>query len=236
MCDKILLPEKVMEGVILKSYISRMISTLVIYEDNVRLRQSLELLLLEESGFNVAASFPNCNDVIAQMQAYSPDMVIMDIDMPLVNGIEGVKKIKSTFPEIKILMYTVFDDDNRIFECICSGADGYLLKNTSPVLFIQALHELVNGGAPMSPFVAQRVFQFFRNHQATQENFNLTPREKEILELLVKGNSYKMIAGFSGISIDTVKKHLQNIYHKLHVNCGTEAVVKALKHKIVMLD
>jgi DNA-binding NarL/FixJ family response regulator len=133
-------------------------------------------------------------------------------------------------------MYTVFDDDNRIFECICNGADGYLLKNTSPLKLIQALQELAEGGAPMSPFVAKKVFQFFRNKEKAQDSFNLTPREIEILEWLVRGNSYKMIADKSFISIDTVKKHLQNIYHKLHVNCGTEAVVKALQHKIVRLD
>ena len=133
-------------------------------------------------------------------------------------------------------MYTVFDDDNRIFECICNGADGYLLKNTSPLNFIKALQDVVTGGAPMSPFVAQNVFQFFRNTKLQRDEFNLTPREIEILEWLVRGNSYKMIADKSSISIDTVKKHLQNIYHKLHVNCGTEAVAKALQHKIVQLD
>lgn len=209
---------------------------LVIYEDNVRLRQSLELLLGDESGFKVLGAFSGCEQVIKQMEELSPALVIMDIDMPGVNGIEGVKLIKSTFPDIKVVMYTVFDDDNRIFECICSGADGYLLKNTSPVKLLQSLIELSEGGAPMSPFVAQKVFQYFRQHPARQETFNLTEREREILTLLVRGNSYKMIADKSSVSIDTVKKHLQNIYHKLHVNCGTEAVAKALQHKIVKLD
>ncbi len=209
---------------------------LVIYEDNVRLRQSLELMLGDESGFKVLGAFSGCEQVIKQMEELNPALVIMDIDMPGVNGIEGVKLIKSTFPDIKVVMYTVFDDDNRIFECICSGADGYLLKNTSPVKLLQSLIELSEGGAPMSPFVAQKVFQYFRQHPARQETFNLTEREREILTLLVRGNSYKMIADKSSVSIDTVKKHLQNIYHKLHVNCGTEAVAKALQHKIVKLD
>ena len=209
---------------------------LVIYEDNVRLRESLELLLGTDTGFKIAGAFSNCNSVTEQMESLDPQLVIMDIDMPGMNGVEGVRRIKTEFPHIKVIMYTVFDDDNRIFDCICNGADGYLLKNTSPLKLIQALQELSEGGAPMSPFVAQKVFQYFRNSKQAKEDFNLTPRETEILDLLVRGNSYKMIADQACISIDTVKKHLQNIYHKLHVNCGTEAVVKALQHKIVRLE
>ena len=213
-----------------------MATRLVIYEDNARLRQSMELLLGEGSGFEVAGAFANCDNVVEEMTTLQPQLVIMDIDMPGVGGIAGVKSIKSAFPEIKVVMYTVFDDDNRIFDCICSGADGYLLKNTSPIKLIQSLNELMDGGAPMSPFVAQKVFQFFRKSAQASDAFNLTEREKVILELLVKGNSYKMIAEKSAITIDTVKKHLQNIYHKLHVSCGTEAVAKALQHKIIRLD
>lgn len=209
---------------------------LVIYEDNVRLRESLELLLDADTGFEIVGAFSDCQSVDEQMEALSPQLVIMDIDMPGMTGIEGVRRIKSSFPEIRVIMYTVFDDDNRIFDCICNGADGYLLKNTSPLKLIAALEELAAGGIPMSPFVAQKVFQYFRTAKPGRESFNLTPRETEILEWLVRGNSYKMIADKALISIDTVKKHLQNIYHKLHVNCGTEAVAKALQHKIVKLD
>jgi DNA-binding NarL/FixJ family response regulator len=210
--------------------------SLVIYEDNARLRESLELLLGTDTGFAITGAFSDCTAVSEQMESLTPDLVIMDIDMPGMNGIEGVRRIKTEFPDIKVIMYTVFDDDNRIFDCICNGADGYLLKNTSPLKLIQALQELLEGGTPMSPFVAQKVFQYFRTSKQGKEVFNLTSRETEILDLLVRGNSYKMIADKSSISIDTVKKHLQNIYHKLHVNCGTEAVVKALQHKIVRLD
>jgi len=213
-----------------------MATSLVIYEDNARLRESMELLLGEGSGFVVTGAFANCDNVEEEMQELQPQLVVMDIDMPGVGGIQGVRRIKNRFPEVKVVMYTVFDDDSRIFDCICYGADGYLLKNTSPVRFIQALNELMEGGAPMSPFVAQKVFQFFRKNNPSKQEFNLTSREMEMLELLVKGNSYKMIADKSGITIDTVKKHLQNIYHKLHVSCGTEAVAKALQHKIVRFD
>lgn len=213
-----------------------MAKSLVIYEDNPRLRESLELLLGTDTGFTIAGAFSDCTMVSDQMEVLMPELVIMDIDMPGMSGIEGVKRIKTEFPDIRVVMYTVFDDDNRIFDCICNGADGYLLKNTSPLKLIQALEDLAAGGVPMSPFVAQKVFQYFRTAKEGGESFNLTPRETEILELLVRGNSYKMIADKASISIDTVKKHLQNIYHKLHVNCGTEAVAKALQHKIVRVD
>jgi DNA-binding NarL/FixJ family response regulator len=209
---------------------------LLIYEDNVRLRQSLELLLGNGSGFEVTGAFANCDEVEKQVGKLNPQLVVMDIDMPGIGGIKGVKILKENFPDVKVVMHTMFDDDNRIFDSICAGADGYLLKNTSPLQLITALQEVMQGGAPMSPFVAQKVFQHFRQVKTDSEQFNLTAREKEILELLVKGNSYKMIADKSFVTIDTVKKHLQNIYHKLHVNCGTEAVVKALQHKIVKLD
>ncbi len=207
----------------------------LIFEDNARLRQSLELLLNDEINFSVVAAYPHCDEGDEQVLAHGADLVVMDIDMPGIGGIDGVKRIKMAAPHTKVVMHTMFDDDNRIFDSICAGADGYLLKNTSPLQLVQSLQEAMAGGAPMSPFVAQKVFQFFRNQQATTEEFNLTTREKEILEFLVKGNSYKMIADKCHVTVDTVKKHLQNIYHKLHVNCGTEAVAKALQHKIVKL-
>jgi len=209
---------------------------LLIFEDNTRLRQSLELLLNDEANFHVAATYPNCNHAEQQVLKYDADLVVMDIDMPGIGGVEGVRRIKNACPEIKVVMHTMYDDDNRVFDSICAGADGYILKNTSPVHLVAALHEVMAGGTPMSPFIAQKIFQHFRQEKLNSEQFQLTSREKEILELLVRGNSYKMIADKASIGIDTVKKHLQNIYHKLHVNCGTEAVAKALRHKIVPID
>jgi len=208
---------------------------IVVYEDNKRLRESLLLLLENEPQYKVVGSFSNCVTAEEDMKATVPNLVIMDIDMPGMNGIQGVKKIKENFPEIKIVMHTVFEDDNRIFDSICAGADGYLLKNTSPSKLLDSLQEVMHGAVPMSPFVAQRVFQHFRKREITPD-YNLTKREIEILELLVKGNSYKMIASDLKISVDTVKKHLQNTYHKLHVSCGTEAVAKAIRQKIVRVE
>lgn len=205
---------------------------LVVYEDNSRLRESLLLLLGNDPAYKITGAFSNCNNVLDDMETASPDLVIMDIDMPGINGIEGVKKIKEKYPDTRIVMHTVFEDDNRIFDSICAGADGYLLKNTSPSKLLDSLQEVMYGAVPMSPFVAQRVFQHFRQKEVAPD-YKLTLREKEILQLLVKGNSYKMIAADLHISVDTVKKHLQNTYHKLHVSCGTEAVAKAIRQKIV---
>jgi DNA-binding NarL/FixJ family response regulator len=205
---------------------------LVLFEDNERLRQSLEMMLTELSEFTVTGSYGHCNEIVSQISESCPDLVMMDIDLPGLSGIEAVKVIKEHCPHTRVMMFTVFDDDDRIFQSICNGADGYLLKNTSPLKIIRGLQEVMEGGAPMSPFIAQKVFQHFRSGLPTS-NYLLTPRELEILGLLVKGNSYKMIAAECNITIDTVKKHLQNIYYKLHVSCGTEAVAKAIKEKII---
>ena len=210
--------------------------SVIIYEDNTRLRQSLELLV-NDSGVNtVVGSYADCDNVVSDSRELKPEVVIMDVDMPGIGGIEGIRRIKDYNPEIKILVHTMFDDDSRIFDCICAGADGYLLKNTSPKKLVESIQAVLNGEVPMSPFVAQKVFQYFKDKEAQKTEFNLTKRELDILTELVRGNSYKMIAGVLDIKIDTVRKHLQNIYHKLHVSSGTEAVVKAITEKIIRLD
>ncbi|NOU37900.1 MAG: response regulator transcription factor [Ferruginibacter sp.] len=210
-----------------------MMYNIIIFEDNKRLRQSLELLLNDEINFKVVGAFSNCDEALFEVEKSNTNLIIMDIDMPGIGGIEGVKQIKEHFENVKIVMHTAFDDDNRIFESICAGADGYLLKNTPPSQFIQSLIDVMDGGSPMSPFVAKKVFQHFRTQPiAKTEEFNLSQREKEILELLVDGNSYKMIAAKCNIATDTVKKHLHKVYTKLHVNSGTEAVAKAIKNNI----
>ncbi len=207
---------------------------MVIFEDNERLRQSMELLMGSDEGFLVVGSYGNFAQLSTVLAQQKPDIAMVDIDMPEMSGIEAVKVIKEICPNCRVLMFTVFDDDDRIFQSICNGADGYILKNTSPVRIVQALQELSGGGTPMSPFIAHRIFQHFRKSSTTSD-YNLTAREQEILKLLVKGNSYKMIAAACFISLDTVKKHLKNIYVKLHVSCGTEAVAKALKDKIISI-
>ncbi len=207
---------------------------LVIFEDNERLRQSLELLLTDLSGLKVVGSYGDFSQLDQVLRSACPDVAVVDIDMPDMSGIEAVAIIKGRCPHCRVMMFTVFDDDDRIFQSICNGADGYVLKNSSPLKIVQALQDLMEGGAPISPFIAQRMFQHFRQ-TASKPDYPLTPREREILKWLVKGYSYKMIAGECSISVDTVKKHLRNIYTKLHVSCGTEAVAKALKDRIVPL-
>ncbi|HRQ84066.1 MAG TPA: response regulator transcription factor, partial [Flavobacteriales bacterium] len=162
-----------------------------------------------------------------------PDIVIMDIDMPFVNGIEGLRRIKETRPETAVVMHTVFEDDDKLFSCLCAGANGYLLKNSSFIQLLKALEEVQQGGAPMSPSVATRVLRSFQLSSAAKNKYELTKREVELLQFLVKGYSYKMIASALFISLATVQSHVRNIYAKLHVNCGREAVVVALREKIV---
>lgn len=207
---------------------------LAIFEDNLRLRNSMQLLLDDGVHFVLTGTYGHCNDLEKNIADSRPDIVLMDIDMPGLTGIEGVRMVKTINAAIKVIMYTVFEDDDRIFESICAGADGYLLKNTPTLKIIQGMQDVMNGEKPMSPFIAQRVFNHFRTFQKPV-SYALSDREKEVLTLLVNGNSYKMIAADCLISIETVKKHLRNIYTKLQVNCATEAVAKALREQIVPL-
>jgi DNA-binding NarL/FixJ family response regulator len=158
----------------------------------------------------------------------------MDIQMPGKTGIEGVQMIHEEFPEIKIIMQTVVEDDEKIFASICNGASGYLLKNTTPARLLHAIEEVHSGGAPMTPSIAQKVLEKFRKQSPEKKEFkNLSDTEKKILECLMEGMSYKMISASRNISIDTVRFHLRNIYDKLHVHSKSEAVAKAIKRNIV---
>jgi DNA-binding NarL/FixJ family response regulator len=161
-------------------------------------------------------------------------VILMDIDMPGTNGIAGLKLIRSVNTDVKILMLTVFDDNKNVFEAIRSGANGYVLKKTPPAKLLEYIGEAASGGAPMTASVATQVLKMFSNmNNETGEDYNLSEREKQVLQLLVDGYSYKMIAGEMFIAIDTVRSHIKKIYEKLHVNSKSEAVAKAFKDKIV---
>lgn len=203
-----------------------------IYEDNADLREMLCMLIKHSSDFIFCGKYANCANVEANMEEGNPDVILCDIEMPFVDGMEGVRRIRAVDSEVLILMYTVFEDDDHLFEALCRGANGYLLKGDSPAVILQAIKEVCEGGAPMSPTVAKKVIQFFakQNQKAAS---SLTQREKEILTLLVNGNSVKMIAAEISISFQTVKTHLKNIYDKLHVHSQTEAVSKALRERLI---
>ena len=207
---------------------------LLIYEDNPQLREGLTMLINGSEGFEVLAAYKNCDEVVEEVQAWRPDVILMDIDMPGTNGIEGLKRIRSMNSDVKILMLTVFDDNKNVFDAIKSGANGYILKKTPPSRLLEYIEEAASGGAPMTSSIATQVLKMFsEHHKVSGEDYNLSDREKQVLSLLVNGYSYKMIASEMIISIDTVRSHIKKIYEKLHVNSKSEAVAKAFKDKIV---
>lgn len=210
-----------------------MAARIMLFEDNDALRRSMKTLLDGVEGYDVVGDFGDCSSARQVVEDLLPDIVIMDIDMPKVNGIEGLRIIKEARPGTAIIMHTVFEDEEQLFDSLCAGANGYILKNSSLIKLLEALDEVQQGGAPMSPSVARKVLGSFQKLSSAKNKFDLSPREVEILQLLVKGYSYKMIASSLFISLATVQSHIRNIYSKLHVNCGREAVVIALREQIV---
>lgn len=207
---------------------------IVIYDDNASRRESLDLLLQSYNDFIVQGAFNDCSNVEDEINSLQPDIVLMDIEMPNVDGISGVKIINRLFPNVKVIMQTVFEDDEKIFDALRFGASGYILKKTDPSKIIEAIREVMNGGSPMTPSIATRVLKFFRDKGAVDtQNFGLTTREMDILQHLVDGKSYKMISSDLNISYHTVNSHVKKIYDKLQVNSVSEAVSKALQQKII---
>lgn len=206
----------------------------VLYEDNPQLREGLTMLLNGSDGFDVIGAFKNCDNVVQEVTSLQPDVILMDIDMPGTNGIQGLKLVRQQHSEVKILMLTVFDDNKNVFEAVKNGANGYLLKKTPPAKLLEYIQEAHTGGAPMSSSIATQVLRMFSElHSEQSSNYYLSEREKQVLQLLVNGYSYKMIAAEIFISIDTVRSHIKKIYEKLHVNSKSEAVAKAFKDRIV---
>lgn len=201
-----------------------------IVEDQRQTREGLTTLLASAPGFHIAGSYASMEEALAKMRPEPPDVMLLDIGLPGMSGIEGVRRLKALHPELQILMLTVFGDDDHIFEAICGGATGYLLKDTPPGKLLDSIRELERGGAPMSPEVARRVVTTFQKvAPQPDDNHRLSARELDVLKLLAAGHSYKTTARQLSLSIDTVRFHIRNIYDKLHVHSKSEAVVKALR-------
>ena len=191
------------------------------------------MLIDGSEGFSVQAAFRNCNHVVHEVETYQPDVILMDIDMPGVNGLDGLKLVKATHPDVSVLMLTVFDDHQNIFQALLNGANGYILKKTPPAKLLEYIQEASTGGAPMTASVAAQVLKMFsRINLPADKSYNLSEREKEVLQLLVNGYSYKMIAAEMFIAMDTVRSHIKKIYDKLHVNSKSEAVAKAFRDRL----
>lgn len=211
---------------------------IAIFDDNKNMRESISLLLKTEKEFEVVGSFSHVLDCMDDIRATRPDIVLMDIEMPGMTGIEAVKLVKKEFPELLILMQTVFEDDDRVFDSICAGASGYILKNHLNTKLIESIKELQYGGSPMSPSIARKVLNKMQQLPVTPvqtktPDYQLTKREKEVLACVVNGLGYKMVADHLNISYETVRTHVKKIYEKLHVASISEVVSKAIHQRIV---
>jgi DNA-binding NarL/FixJ family response regulator len=203
-------------------------------EDNDIYRESLVQFIEDTPGFVVTDALSSAENILETVKKNPPDIILMDIDMPGINGIKATGNIKQNFPKINILILTVYEDDQKIFDAILAGASGYLLKKTEPSRILEAMIEVQQGGASMSASIVKRVISFFhQKEQNISKDYLLSQRELTILQCLVNGDSYKMIADNCNISIGTVRSHINNIYKKLHINSKSEAVAKAIKERLV---
>lgn len=198
-----------------------------IYDDSNERRDSLKALLMLNDELKCVGEAMNCKNVLHEIETFYPDVVLMDINMPEVDGIEGLRQIKMHHPDVKVLMQTAFDDSDKIFTCIKNGASGYILKNDKPQRILQAIEEVFQGGAAMNPAIAQKVLDYFK---PTEIKSPLSPKETEVLALLAEGLSYKMVADKLGLSYTTVNTHAKHIYEKLHISSLGEAIAYYYKN------
>ncbi|MCL2041742.1 MAG: response regulator transcription factor [Bacteroidales bacterium] len=206
-----------------------------IYEDNPSLLESLSYLIRGAGSFELCTAAPKAVHIVDDCRQSCPDVILMDIDMPELTGIEATRMVKAAFPDVNVMMLTVFEDKDKIFDALCAGATGYLLKKTPPVKIIEAVEELHNGGSPMSSGIARKALEYFSKPttDTVPDDYQLSQRELEVLHRLVMGDSYKMVADACCVSMGTVYSHINHIYRKLHVNSKSEAVIKAMKEQLV---
>jgi DNA-binding NarL/FixJ family response regulator len=208
--------------------------TVVVIEDHPRIREGLGILIDGTEGYRCADTFSTMEDALARLGADGPDVALVDIGLPGMSGIEGIRRLKERYPGTAVLVLTVYEDDRRIFDAMCAGAAGYLLKKTPPARLLESVREVLDGGAPMSPEIARRVVALFRDFQAPVEAaHNLTPHELRLLKMLVEGHNYKTAAAELRVSVNTIRFHMRSIYEKLQVHSKSEAVSKALRGRIV---
>ena len=211
----------------------RMIRVAII-EDVRSLREGFWMLIDGTPGFHCTGSFRTMEEALQKIGFDLPDVALVDIGLPGMNGIDGVRLLKERYPDLTLLMLTIYDDDDRVFDALCAGACGYLLKKTPPARLLESLTESVNGGSPMSPEVARRVVTLFREIRPPERaDYQLTPHELRLLKLLVEGHNYKTAAAQLGVSFNTVCFHIKSIYQKLQVHSKSEAVTKALRNRLI---
>ena len=205
-----------------------------VIEDIREIREGLTTLINFTDGFRCTGSYRSVEEALTRLKDDVPDVLLSDIGLPGMSGIEGIKFIKEQFPQVQILMLTVYDDDDRIFDALCAGASGYLLKRTPPAKLLENIREAMSGGAPVSPEVASRVIKFFRDfHTPERTDYDLTPHETRLLKLLTEGYNYATAAEKLGVSYNTIKFHVRHIFEKLQVHTKSEAVVKAMRDRLV---
>lgn len=205
----------------------------IAFDDNKDLREMFRMLVDAQPDMICVAVHPDLSHVMRDLDAAKPDVIVMDIQMPGMNGIDGVRMIKERWPQAHILMQTVFDDEDKVFDAICAGASGYILKTAPMEEMVKAIRDVHVGGSAMTPVIAHKVLQRFRANESRGEDPGLSDREKEVLTLLVRGHSYKMIAQELNISYHTVDSHMRKIYEKLHVRSNAEAVSQAVRRRLV---
>lgn len=208
---------------------------ILIFEDNKAFRTNLTEFLKSTDDIEVLGAFGDARDVISLIKKFQPNLVLMDIQMPFISGLDALSMIKKYNREIKVLIQSIHSDDDKIFNAVCNGASGYILKNAGPDQYLRSIKEVMSGGAALSPSIATKVLAFFQSQMGTVQtpHIDLSSREKEILIYLSKGKSYKMIAEACYISINTVNTHMMHIYQKLHVNSATEALARARDNKLI---
>ncbi len=205
-----------------------------IYEDNDALRESLSFLVKGSGLLRFAGAYPDCRNILKNCETEMPDVILMDIEMPYLSGTDATRLVKDRYPDINVMMLTVVEDSDKIFDALRAGATGYLTKKSTAVQIIEAVVELTGGGSPMSGIIARKVLEYFSKPSSKRENeYALSERELDILRRLVAGDSYKMVANFCNISIGTVRCHIYNIYRKLAVNSKAEAIIKAINERLV---